>query len=107
MNIEGRETKNFNNPHVSINNISESYNNNFSNLNNSINSAISGQTLSTPLGVRMDRSASIENKFLRIKKQSNSMSTSSLLRQYRQSNNSINSTNTSTGHKRSTSINNN
>ena len=53
-------------------------------------------------------SNNIENKFLKLKKQSNSSSTASLLRQYRQSNVSLNSTNTSINyiHKRSGSTSN-
>ncbi len=53
-------------------------------------------------------SNNIENKFLKLKKQSNSSSTASLLRQYRQSNVSQNSTSTSINnmHKRSGSTSN-
>jgi hypothetical protein len=54
-------------------------------------------------------SNNIENKFLKLKKQSNSSSTASLLRQYRQSNVSLNSTNNTSInylHKRSGSTSN-
>ncbi len=94
---EGKEQINFNNPHINISNcLGSGYSlNNFDNSTNLGNSTISGVgnlNASVENRVKMERSASIENKFLKIKKQSNSASTSSLLRQYRQSNNSQNST---------------
>jgi hypothetical protein len=107
ISIDGRMTdvKNFNNPHHNVSNYSDI--NNVSNLDKSINSAISGAMSGSP-EKRVDRSASIENKFLKVKKQSNSASTSSLLRQYRVSNNTNNSTSTSMSYmKRSPSFNQN
>ncbi len=103
--VENRiDSKNFNNPHHNISNCSDI--NSFNNLDRSINSGISGAMSGSP-DKRRDRSVSIENKFLKIKKQSNSASTSSLLRQYRMSNNTNSSTSTSLSYmRRSPSFNN-
>mgnify|MGYP000396781237 CR=1 FL=1 len=103
--VENRiDSKNFNNPHHNISNCSDI--NSFNNLDRSVNSGISGPMSGSP-DKRRDRSVSIENKFLKIKKQSNSASTSSLLRQYRMSNNTNNSTSTSLSYmRRSPSFNN-
>ena len=83
---EGKEETSFNNPHLNISNcLASGYSfNNFDNSTNLGNSTISGLgnlNVSVENRVRMERSASIENKFLKIKKQSNSASTSSLCTQ--------------------------
>ncbi len=98
--LEGKEEQNFNNPHNNISNISDVYSVNMNKSLNLANSSVIsgiGTSSSSPIEVKMrvDPSTNMENKFLRIKKQSNSSSTSSLLRQYRQSNVSNNSTNSS------------
>jgi hypothetical protein len=94
----------FSNPHINISNCTIIENTNttvlgISNLpcanlmNSSIHGTIESKKDKTP-------SLHMEHKFLKIKKQSNSSSTSSLMRQYRQS--SLNSTSTSIGYLKRT-----
>ena len=86
----------FNNPHLNISNVTIIENTvlGISNLPSAnYNPTIESKKEKQP-------SLHIEHKFLKIKKQSNSSSTSSLLRQYRQS--SLNSTSTSIGYLKRT-----
>ena len=73
------------------------YNGNGNNMNvsNSMIMNAADRTKGMAVGVDKSLTMNIENKFLKLKKQSNSSSTSSLLRQYKQSNISNNTTSTS------------
>ncbi len=96
----------FVNPHANISNYNYPDNKDpFNKLSDKGSSRdLSGPLSSSSVSQSLDRmkfsndknpSNNIENKFLKLKKQSNSSSTASLLRQYRQSNISQNSTSTS------------
>jgi hypothetical protein len=82
---ETQDIHNFNNPHNNIINISDICSidmNRGMNLNMSIISKCTSSNNSVQHRIRVDPSILIENKFIKIKNQSNSASTSSLLRQY-------------------------